>query len=273
MGRSTTTTRSSASRRCRSSPCGSWRVRDAMQILGRTLPRRVWSGGGVGRRDDGCGPILARRLADLSRLRALDCGDRPEDFTADIAREQPDTVVLADAVDMGAPPGSVAWLEETDVRRASDTTGRPSDDAVLGFAGAWFCWAFSPPSSEGFSQFTRRGGVERLVSLFTSRTGRRSSGGSDEGPVQERLCGEMMLGCWRCFLAHPLFLDRGRARTCSPWCSRPRTGPRPRAHVEAGRRFHHATLATWPWLTLRVLPLRLTRCRDPAARRLSSASW
>jgi hydrogenase 3 maturation protease len=67
--------------------------------------------GAVGRGDDGFGPLLARRLSGLSSLRALDCEDRLEDYTGDIARENPDTVLIADAVDLGAEPGRFAVLE------------------------------------------------------------------------------------------------------------------------------------------------------------------
>ena len=48
-------------------------------------------------------------------MSTLDCGDRPEDFTGDIARQRPDTVLIADAVEMGASPGDVALLEAEDL--------------------------------------------------------------------------------------------------------------------------------------------------------------
>jgi hydrogenase 3 maturation protease len=67
--------------------------------------------GAIERGDDGFGPMLARRLSGLPHLRALDCWDRLEDYTGDIAREDPDTVLIADAVDLGAEPGRFAVLE------------------------------------------------------------------------------------------------------------------------------------------------------------------
>lgn len=149
-----------------------------MQILGRTLKGRVVLAGVgcFGRRDDGCGPILARRLADLSGLCAMDCGDRPEDFTADIARERPDTVVLADAVDMGAPPGSVAWLEEVDVPDEPADTHRASLRMLMQYlrfrTGADVVLLGIQPAvvSEGFELSSPvAASVERLVSLFMAR--------------------------------------------------------------------------------------------------------
>jgi hydrogenase 3 maturation protease len=67
--------------------------------------------GRVDRLDDGAGPLLARRLASIPGMKTLDCGDRLEDFTGDIARLRPDIVLVADAVDLRAAPGSLALLE------------------------------------------------------------------------------------------------------------------------------------------------------------------
>ena len=84
-----------------------------IRLLGRTLSGRVLVAGvgRVDRLDDGAGPVLARRLASASGIRTLDCGDRLEDFTGDIARLRPDIVLVADAVDLRAAPGSLALIE------------------------------------------------------------------------------------------------------------------------------------------------------------------
>jgi hydrogenase 3 maturation protease len=81
--------------------------------LGRTLSGKVLVAGvgRVDRLDDGAGPLLARRLASIPGMKTLDCGDRLEDFTGDIARLRPDIVLVADAVDLRAAPGSMALLE------------------------------------------------------------------------------------------------------------------------------------------------------------------
>ena len=84
-----------------------------IRLFGRTLSGKVLVAGvgRVDRLDDGAGPALARRLAATAGVRTLDCGDRLEDFTGDIARLGPDIVLVADAVDLKAAPGSMALLE------------------------------------------------------------------------------------------------------------------------------------------------------------------
>jgi len=84
-----------------------------IRLFGRTLSGKVLVAGvgRVDRLDDGAGPLLARRLASVPGIRTLDCGDRLEDFTGDIARLKPDIVLVADAVDLRAAPGSIALLD------------------------------------------------------------------------------------------------------------------------------------------------------------------
>ncbi len=83
-----------------------------IRLFGRTLSGKVLVAGvgRVDRFDDGVGPVLARQLA-LAGGTTIDCGDRLEDFTGDIARLEPDVVLVADAVDLNAAPGSMALLE------------------------------------------------------------------------------------------------------------------------------------------------------------------
>ncbi len=87
--------------------------------------------GCLGRGDDAFGPILVRRLADVAGVKTLNCGDRLEDFTADIAEQHPDTVLIADAVDMGACPGDVAVLEADDLPLGVGDTHRAPLRAVM----------------------------------------------------------------------------------------------------------------------------------------------
>jgi len=84
-----------------------------MDEFGRIIAGKVAVAGvgRVDRGDDGFGPRLVAALAGVEALDAVDCGDRPEDFTAEILRSSPDTVLIADAVEMGASPGEVALIE------------------------------------------------------------------------------------------------------------------------------------------------------------------
>jgi hydrogenase 3 maturation protease len=84
-------------------------VEKILKILkGRVVVAGV---GAVERGDDGFGPRLVQRLSALPNLYTIDCGDRPENYIGDIAQACPDTVLIADAVDMGAEPGQMAVLE------------------------------------------------------------------------------------------------------------------------------------------------------------------
>lgn len=98
------------------------------RISGRVVVAGV---GCAGRGDDCAGRMLARGLSGRPGVCALDCEDRPEDFTGDIARERPDTVLIADAVDMGGRPGDVALLEAEEVALTGFDTHRASLGIVM----------------------------------------------------------------------------------------------------------------------------------------------
>ncbi len=87
--------------------------------------------GRIDRGDDGFGPRLARALSECAGIDVLDCGDWPEDFTADILRSDPDTVLIADAVEMGATPGEVALVRAPDLSPGCGGTHRASLRALM----------------------------------------------------------------------------------------------------------------------------------------------
>ncbi|MDD5503624.1 MAG: hydrogenase maturation peptidase HycI [Candidatus Thermoplasmatota archaeon] len=65
---------------------------------------------GVGndmRGDDAAGVEIARALAGTPDWDALDCGTVPEDFTGIVRREKPESIVLADAAEIGLAPGQI----------------------------------------------------------------------------------------------------------------------------------------------------------------------
>jgi hydrogenase 3 maturation protease len=69
--------------------------------------------------------ILAAREIDglhLENLRVFYAGTVPESVTGPIRRYKPDAVVLVDAADMGARPGSVAIIQPEEVRASLLTT-------------------------------------------------------------------------------------------------------------------------------------------------------
>ncbi len=67
---------------------------------------------------DRLGMLAAKEIEGLhlENLRVFLAGTVPESITGPIRRYRPDTIVLVDAADMGARPGTVALLEPEQVR-------------------------------------------------------------------------------------------------------------------------------------------------------------
>jgi hydrogenase 3 maturation protease len=60
-------------------------------------------------------------------VEALDCGEVPESYLDEIRRRAPDCLLIVDAVDFGARPGSAVVLDrEQLLRKPSINTHRPS---------------------------------------------------------------------------------------------------------------------------------------------------
>jgi hydrogenase 3 maturation protease len=69
---------------------------------------------GIGNRlagDDGAGSAVAERLAGRVEGRVIDAGIAPENHLEPALRDEPDTILLIDAVDFGEEPGSVRVLD------------------------------------------------------------------------------------------------------------------------------------------------------------------
>ena len=84
---------------------------------------------GVGnplRGDDAAGPYLIEKLRGQVDATLLDCEEVPENFLGKIVDSQPDSVVIIDAVHLGASPGAVAILEQDDVDNMSWSTHHTS---------------------------------------------------------------------------------------------------------------------------------------------------
>jgi len=67
------------------------------------------------RGDDGWGPRVARLLAEQvgpeRAQRVFDCGEVPENYLGPILAGRPEAIVVCDAVDFGAAPGTVGIIE------------------------------------------------------------------------------------------------------------------------------------------------------------------
>ena len=62
--------------------------------------------------DDAAGPSLAKALHNKIRAQVINCAEVPESYTGKIKELKPDTIVIVDAVDLKATPGSVSIIEK-----------------------------------------------------------------------------------------------------------------------------------------------------------------
>jgi hydrogenase 3 maturation protease len=89
--------------------------------------------GNPDRGDDGAGLLVAGLLAeslsggalpDCGRVTVLMAGEVPESYLGPAAAARPDAVLMVDAADMGATPGSAALLEPEDLQGGAPFTHR-----------------------------------------------------------------------------------------------------------------------------------------------------
>ncbi len=72
------------------------------------------------RGDDGAGPALICQLKSGTQktnplIELIDAGEVPENYLSKIATLKPDTVVLVDAADFDAPPGTMKIISPQDI--------------------------------------------------------------------------------------------------------------------------------------------------------------
>ncbi|MFH1776973.1 MAG: hydrogenase 3 maturation endopeptidase HyCI [Candidatus Omnitrophota bacterium] len=80
---------------------------------------------GVGntlRGDDGFGPMLIDRLKFNTRLVCINAGSAPENYTGKIIKENPDTILIIDAVHLGLRPGEYDVLRPDEIIKSGFTT-------------------------------------------------------------------------------------------------------------------------------------------------------
>lgn len=83
--------------------------------------------------DDAAGCLVARGLANLPGIEVVESDDVPERDALRVADMAPDVVVLVDAVQMGAPPGSVAVLDPDALAGYTPTTHRVPLSLIAAF--------------------------------------------------------------------------------------------------------------------------------------------
>jgi len=87
------------------------------------------------RGDDGLGPVLVERLKDKVDSLCINGGDVPENYFGKIVKEQPDTVVLIDAVELFLQPGEYRLLRHDDLLNAGFSTHSASPSILMEYLG------------------------------------------------------------------------------------------------------------------------------------------
>ena len=72
--------------------------------------------------DDGFGPALTQKLDGIVKAVCIDSGTAPENYVGSIARENPDTILLVDAVSMDLDPGEYRILKPEEILKSGFTT-------------------------------------------------------------------------------------------------------------------------------------------------------
>jgi hydrogenase 3 maturation protease len=78
--------------------------------------------GQVIRSDDGLGALLVNRLKSRVRAVCIEAGSAPENYVGKVIKEDPDTILLIDAVHLDRAPGAWEILEEQDIIKSGFTT-------------------------------------------------------------------------------------------------------------------------------------------------------
>ncbi len=78
--------------------------------------------GNVLRGDDGFGPTLINRLKGNVNAVCIDAGSAPENHIGSIVKEEPDTILIVDAVHLDLMPGEYEFLKKSDILRCGFTT-------------------------------------------------------------------------------------------------------------------------------------------------------
>jgi len=85
------------------------------------------------RGDDGFGPALIERLRGKVNATCIDAGSAPENYAGRIVKEDPDTVLLVDVVQMGLEPGQYRILQTEHILECGMSTHDASCRLLIEF--------------------------------------------------------------------------------------------------------------------------------------------
>ncbi|NIM02971.1 hydrogenase maturation protease [bacterium] len=126
------------------------------------------------RGDDGVGPEIISRVKDLlPSLFLFDVGEAPENYLGKIVKQKPDTIVLIDAVDFNAPPGTIKIMEKDDIKDESLSTHKVSLNLVAKYlyketSADVFVLGIQPETTEFGREISRpvREGLEKIIRML-----------------------------------------------------------------------------------------------------------
>jgi len=132
---------------------------------------------GIGNRlrgDDGVGPEIINRVKNpLPSLVLFDVGEAPENYLGKIVKQKPDTIVLIDAVDFDASPGTIKVIEKDDIKDESLSTHKVSLNLVAKYlqketSADVFLLGIQPETTEFGREISQpvREGLEKIVRIL-----------------------------------------------------------------------------------------------------------
>ena len=85
--------------------------------------------------DDSVGPYISDRLKSkkLSNIKVIDCGTVPENYTSVVKRENPETLVIIDAVEMGLKPGEIRIVPKEKIGVMTISTHGIPISVIIGY--------------------------------------------------------------------------------------------------------------------------------------------
>jgi len=102
-------------------------------MLDESLVREMLTGkvviacvGNEMRADDGVGPLIAGLIVESANLKVINCGETPENYLGSIVRENPEKVVVIDAVFLGADAGEVRAIRKEELAGGGLSTHAPT---------------------------------------------------------------------------------------------------------------------------------------------------
>jgi len=78
--------------------------------------------GNIMKGDDGFGPALVEKLNGKIKAACIDVGSTPENYVSTIVKQNPDVILLVDAMHLDLDPGCYAVLKPDEVLKSGFTT-------------------------------------------------------------------------------------------------------------------------------------------------------